>query len=576
MGLMQALFAPVSSREGLAPIERSLENPQTKLSDPDEWLYDALGGGASAAGVRVNRKTSLTYAAFWRAVNIISDTTAKIPIHIYRRQGEGKTRDVDHPGYPLLRHKPNPYMTAETFKRVLTSHKVVKGNGYAYIERDGGARPMGLYILDPESTYPLRVNGVLGYITHDSNGREVPLRADQVFHLKGLGWDGLVGYSVLEYARDSMGLGMTIVQFQSRTFRNSARPAVTIQFPAGVKLTPEAAEKLRTSWERLYGGVDNTGRTAVLMDGAEAKPLSFNAKDSQLIESAQQGVRDVSNWTGVPPHKLGDQTRNAYNSLEQENQSFLDDTMDPIFVCWEEEARDKLLTEEQKRRDTHVIEFKRQALVRADLAARGNFYKAAVGGPIMTPDEARGLENLNPMPDGQGAKLYPPQGTSNIEGAEEGGEAGKTPAPKPTKPAPSEEEEKSRLDALHRELISEAVERVVKRVGAQARRAGKDAAKFEEFLSTGIDRHAGPAGGIMALPVKIRSETTIKRDGTLAVNPAQEILSRIRSGLDAVYSSVTPEKFAAAIDDAMTDMENDLPAEIAAKVIGGQRCDDAT
>ncbi len=564
MGLMTALFAPSASR--------SLENPQTSLSDPDQWFIDALSGGASASGINVNRKTALTYAAFWRAITIISDTAAKVPIHVYRREGEGKVRDVEHPAYSLLRHKPNPYMTAETFKRVLTSHRIVKGNGYAYIDRDGAARPKGLYILDPESTWPLRVNGVLGYITHDSNGNEVPLRAEQVFHLKGLGWDGLVGYSVLEYARDSMGLGMTIVRFQSRTFRNSARPSVVIQFPAGVKpLTPEAAERLRVSWERLYGGVDNTGRTAVLMDGAEAKPLSFNAKDSQLIESAQQGVRDVSNWTGVPPHKLGDQTRNAYNSLEQENQSFLDDTMDPIFVCWEEEGRDKLLTEEQKRRDTHVVEFKRQALVRADLTARGNFYAKAVGGPIMTADEARGLENLNPMPDGQGAKLYPPQGTSNVEGAEEG----KAPAPPKgkgnNKPAAADddEEKSQKIDALHRELIAEAVERIVIQIGARARRASKTSAKFPDFLDTlGVNgKLSETARGILDKPVRLRvAHVAPGRDADI-VGIADSLMRAVRERLDAAYSTLTPERFVAGVDTAMTELERDLPATTAAEVM---------
>jgi HK97 family phage portal protein len=104
----------------------------------------------------------------------------------------------------------------------------------------------------------------------------------------------------------------------------------------------------------MYSGLENAHKAALLEDGVDLKILSNNARDSQLLETRAHEIREVANWFGIPPHKLGDTTRTAYASLEQENQSYLDDAVDPWLVTWEEEGRDKLLTEEQKAKPTHT------------------------------------------------------------------------------------------------------------------------------------------------------------------------------------------------------------------------------
>jgi hypothetical protein len=114
-------------------------------------------------------------------------------------------------------------------------------------------------------------------------------------------------------------------------------------------------------------------------------------------------VKDVANLFGVPPHKLGDSSRTAYNSLEAENQAYLDESLDPWLVKWEEECWDKLLTEEEKDADSHFVEFLRAALVRADLNARANYYQKALGGaPWLEINEVRAIESLNWIDGGDG------------------------------------------------------------------------------------------------------------------------------------------------------------------------------
>ncbi len=373
------------------------ENPRFSLNDPAAWdLF--TGGEAAHSGTKVSPENALTYSPYWRGINLISRDVAKLPLFIYKRNGEGKDRDTAHPAYRLLRYKPNSEMTAFVFRQTLMAHALNWGNGLAYIYRTGGGIPLEIIPLLPDCSYAVRENGKLWYVT-DIRGEMRKLNPADIFHIKGLSFDGLTGYALWQKAKHSLGLGMGAEEFGSRYFSNGAEPSVVIEHPG--KLSDKAAKNLRDSWNSMHQGLTKAHKAAILEEGMKLNAFGSNARNSQLLETRQFQIRDVANWLGVPPHKLGDTTRTAFASLEQENQSYLDDALDPWLVNWEEECREKLLTEKEKVEDTHVIEFVRNALVRADLTARANYYRTALGGrPWMTQNEVRGRENLNPMEGG--------------------------------------------------------------------------------------------------------------------------------------------------------------------------------
>ena len=405
-------------------IRRSLENPSTPLSAPDDWLYTALGSFRSSSGVSVNSQTALTYSAFWRGVNLMSGDVAKLPLHLYRRKGKARELAIDHPAFKLLRRKPNAFTKAFDFKRTLMGHALSLGNGYAYITRNGRGDPIELVQLNPHVTYCVRTNGRLWYITEPPGVAARKLPAEDVLHVKGLSFDGLSGYSVIEKARESLGLGMALETYGSIFFQNAARPAVVLEHPN--KLTPEARTNLRESWERMHAGLSSAHRTAILEEGLTAKPFSLSARDCQLIEERQFQIREVANWLGLPPHKLGDTSSANYNSLEQENQSYLDSSLDPWLVAWEEECFDKLLRENEKDQESIVVEFNRRGLVRANIQARGAYYNGALQNGYKNIDEVRDEEGDNPLPDGLGEAHYRQMNLQEI---------GEDPPPPPAAPA---------------------------------------------------------------------------------------------------------------------------------------------
>jgi HK97 family phage portal protein len=351
-------------------------------------------GWYTSGGEKISKDKALKYSAVFRAVKLISTSVGKLPLFVYDRLEQGKQKAPSSPAYNILRYKPNDEMTAKIFKQTITAHALLQGSGYAYIFRDNAGRPIELIPLVPDVTYPIRRNGQLYYIT-SVNGDMMKLLPENVLHVRGLGYNGITSYSLLEYANISFSMGLNGQNYSNKFFENSARPSVILEHPQTFS-DEKAITRLRDQWSKLYSGVSNAHKTAILEQGMKAHVLTLSARDSQLIETMKFSIIDVANWFSLPPHKLGDSSRTAYNSLEQENQSFLDEALDDWLVTWEEECRDKLLTEKEKNDDSRLVEFARQALVRADLKGRAEYYaKATAGAPWMTVNEVRNLENAN-------------------------------------------------------------------------------------------------------------------------------------------------------------------------------------
>jgi hypothetical protein len=201
---------------------------------------------------------------------------------------------------------------------------------------------------------------------------------------------------VFDAARATLGVASSAREHQSVMLENASRPSVLLTFPA--KLNDDRRKRMREDWERLYAGKRNAGK-AVLIDGLEFTVTPFDvakAIDLQLLEIENFTVRQIANFVGVPPHKLGDKSGEGYGSLEQENLSWLSDTLGPIMRQIEMEDYDKLLTEDEKRAGSHELEFDRKKITIVDAKTQAMWLRIALGGhPWMTISEARSATGLN-------------------------------------------------------------------------------------------------------------------------------------------------------------------------------------
>lgn len=539
-----------------AILHRSLENPQTSLSDPAAWLFDAFGAGKSSAGVNVNRRTALTYPAIWRYVNLLSRAVGKTPLLVWKRLPEGgKERDTEHAAFPLLHRLAAPNVTAFIFKQTLQGHAVLNGNGYAFIQRRGDAAPKALLILDPEATYPIRANGVLWYVT-TANGEMRKLRPRNVLHIKGLGFDGMMGYSVVEFARESFGLGLAMQGFSSRYFRANASPGVVLEHPA--KLSEEARNKIRADWDRMHSGLEQAHRTAVLHEGMKANSFTNTAKESQFAELWLNEIRNISNWAGLPPHTVGDPTTTAYASLEVEKQAILDE-IDGHLVGWEQECTEKLTTEEEKEDRTVFCEFLRAAFVRADLETRTKAQVDLVNNGLLSPDEAREIENRNPLPNGEGQKFRMPLSIGIV-----GEEPSEPAAPEPD----DDDEEASRfvplpeLMQVHRQLVVDAAQRMGKRIALHAKKAAKKPDGFGDWVERLQDEHRQVFVKVLT-PAVLAVRSVAGETASWTVDDvADHYFGEIREGL-LTASECQPSELGAKITEYTRGLEKVWPERLA-------------
>ena len=367
--------------------------------NPDKWMLEWWGGASADSGVAVGPVSALGYAPYFQAISLISGDLGKIPLPVFKRTSDGRERDRQHPAYRLTMHEFNDAMTADVGKQVLQSHALGYGNGRAAILRDNGMRPLALIPLLPDRTRTEVIGGEVWHTTKIGDGTEErKYRDENVLHIKGLGFDGITGYSVAQKARNSLGLGLAAEKYGSNLFRNGAVPGVILE--ADGKVSPADAKQLIQDWDRWHAGVENVGRTGLTTQGIKAKTLAMNAKDAEWLEMRKFQRVEVASWFNLPPHKLGDDGRQSYNSLEQENLSYREGCLLFWFVRWQNECRRKLLTEVQKEKDTHYFEFHVDLLASVDFPAKVAALNTLVASTIFNPNEAREKLNMNHRPGG--------------------------------------------------------------------------------------------------------------------------------------------------------------------------------
>jgi HK97 family phage portal protein len=439
----------------LPTFSNSLENPRVSLNDPRAW-DELFGINLSDVGVRVTPQTAIGYSPLWRGINLISNVLMRLPFHVYKAIGHGNTKDfsgVDrwaidpkHPAYKLIHWQVNEILSVGTWKQVMCYHALFRGNGYSAIWRNARGEPLELLPLSPTDTVPVIEDGKLLYASKvGKEKRKIP--AADVYHVKGLSYNGLAGHDVLTVMKDELGLGIGARKYASKYFANGASTGGVLIIPRG--MTEAAAKQLKKDWKDYQEGLDNSFRTAVLEDGAKWIPTTFDPEKSQLISARQFSVRDVANILGLPPHKLGDDSRLSYNSLEQENNATLDDSYDPWLHRFEEEADLKLLSQKERDAGSHFFGFDRRPLKRPDAKTQAEIDQIRLNSGRNTLNEVRAENNEPPVETEIGDKIRIP--TTVTLGAP-------TPAPAPL-PAATKGADTNAVNAAHRALLADRLER---------------------------------------------------------------------------------------------------------------------
>ena len=387
-------------------IFRSRDKPQNYLSGSS---YNVLFG-RTTSGKNVDERSAMQVTTVYACVRILAEAVAGLPLHTYRYlSGGAKEKALDHPLYYLLHDEPNPEMTSFVFRETLMSHLLLWGNAYAQIIRNGKGQITALYPLMPNRmTVDRTSNGKIyyTYLVNDSDNTtlkaqgQVYLRKEDIFHIPGLGYDGLVGYSPISMAKNAIGMALATEEYDAKFFENGASPSGVLEHPGTIK----DPDRLRESWNSLFKGSGNSHKVAVLEEGLTFKPIAISPNEAQFLETRKFQIDEIARIFRVPPHMVGDLEKSSFSNIEQQSLEFLKYTLDPWVTRWEQSIHRSLFLESEKR--DYFVKFNVDGLLRGDYQSRMNGYAVGIQNGFMSPNDIRSLENMDLIPDELGGNLY--------------------------------------------------------------------------------------------------------------------------------------------------------------------------
>lgn len=363
----------------------------------------------AGAGIAVDPQSALSLTAYYAGVRVISEDTASLPVAVFRRKKSGGSTLIDDHSITVRFARspdgPANEMSSMRWREAWIAHCLGWGNGYAEVEWTAdGQDVLGMHLMHPDKVRPIRDdNKRLFYEDRSRPGGAAATKipAADVLHLAGLGFNGLIGYSPVQLAKEAIGLGRAAEQYGAKLFVNGAMPGGFLKSPG--RLKPEAVANLRDSWNAVHQGGANAHKVAILEEGLEWVATTINPEDAQFLATRQFQVVEIARMLRLPPHKIGDYSQAHLANIEASNLDYLMTCLRPWCVRIEQCLDLKLLSDKESRMG-YYIRHDIRALLRASIKDRALYYKSMFEFG-MSPNEIFELEDMNPIPDTDGGNL---------------------------------------------------------------------------------------------------------------------------------------------------------------------------
>jgi HK97 family phage portal protein len=383
----------------------------SSLSSPAQWLVDWIREPTSDSGVMVNGKTALEFAPFWYGVNKISGHVGQMPFSTYEKVNDRESVErLAHPGSWVV-NNPNDYMDAMVWREAMQGHAIMWGNARSAIVRNGRNDPAEFILLLPDRTVTVLVNGEKWHVVTDlESGEKTKIRDRDVLHIVGFSYDGIQGYSLIEKARNSLGLGLAAEKHTNRHFKSNAIPGLVLEAPPGVLKKEEDAREFMRQWNDYHEGVDKSNKAALLRDGMKVNTLGMSGRDAQWIEQRRFQRQEAALWLMLE-QILGDDASVSYNSLEMKNLAYLSVCLNRWLLKWEQQCNRKLLTRQQYESGNWYFKFVRNAILQMTAKERFEIYEKGRTIGMFSPNTCLALEDMPLRKDPEGDRFDNPNTT---------------------------------------------------------------------------------------------------------------------------------------------------------------------
>lgn len=370
------------------------------------WLSQYGSGFNQDGQIVITENTALNISSVWAAVRVLSGAVSILPAKVYKKGKDGSRDEVpasvEREPAALLASMPNREMTPITFWETAMTHVLTWGNFYAEIEKNSYGDPVALWPIQPNMISPERdeVTKRIVYRVKDG-GQDKDLPPENVFHVPGLGWDGLKGLSVIGMARQSLEVGASYEEGSRSFAQNSFRPSGALVYPGSLQQLQKDQKKAEVANE--HAGVTRWGKTLVLYGGMDWKPFGIPPNDAQFLETRVFQIAEVCRWFNVPQHMLRELSRATFSNIEHQGQDFVTYSLMYWLTKISHEWKRKLLPTKPDQYLEHNVD----ALLRADTITRYRAYGLARQWGFMSANDCRRRENEPRIEDGGDEFLVP-------------------------------------------------------------------------------------------------------------------------------------------------------------------------
>ena len=363
-----------------------------------EYIDNFPIGTLTNAGVAVNASNSQKFSAVFACVRTYEWVMASLPMRITKNSNgtlsEIKTGDI----YSLL-HWPNKYLNAFTFIGLMNARLQLYGNAVAVIIFNNKGVPVELIPVDWSSVNIKLYKGQPYYFINNAEtgiytGSNEPFFSWQVIHFKINTRNGWTGTSPISVAREAIGLGVAAENFGSDFFNKGGNLKGVLETDQNIPDT--AFNNWIKRWNKNYEGEKGNHKTPVLEYGMKYKALGIPPNDAQFIETRVYQVQDIARFFGTPPSIIGENSKNAFTSAEQQDIQFVKYALLPLCKSQEAELEFKLM--DRNNQETLDIKYNLDNLLRGDMLSRARYEQTLVASGILTRNEAREIENKAPLP----------------------------------------------------------------------------------------------------------------------------------------------------------------------------------
>lgn len=392
-----------------------------------EALYE------TASGVAVTPESCMQSPTVQAIVTAVSRRVASMPVHVYSKKTgtNGRTYKEALPNHPVARllARPNEWQTPTSYWLDATSWLMRYGNFVAYKSRGQTGPIRALLPLVPSAVDMVQDDTSLEvtYRVRKANGRIDDYAIEKMHHARGAARNGLWGDSTVMDIRDAIALEIAAERMGASFIGNGAMPSLVFKYAAGSAghRSDEERKRFLDSFHSAYSGKGRF-KAMLLPKGIETdKPVEADYEKAQVIETRAYQRTVIAGAFGVPPHLVGDLTKMTFGNVEQQSLDFVNSVVLPYCRVFESAMERDLLTREDRINGV-IIRFNLDAVLRGDFKSRQEGLKIQREAGVISPNDWREHENMNPIAPEDGGDTYWQQGPSGQNGAAAGEDAGGT------------------------------------------------------------------------------------------------------------------------------------------------------